>query len=299
MMGKLSCPSLLLEVALFGKIMTEPLVHFLMLGLLLFVLYQMVSSDTNSERTITVTDDTIAQLTQRYTSIWQRPPNHTELNALVENYIKEEILYRQGLSMGLDQNDPVIKRLVLQKLEVLSEESTVMNPPTETELDLYLEQNAEQYTEPARFSLQQVKFDFSADDGEAVDIKLSLAALNRGADPFTVGDSSMLPVSFDDIPLNRLALDFGEDFANAVNTLPLGSWQGPIRSGFGIHLVRINKKTPAKKANLADVRALVERDWENARRKKNSDEYYMKLRKSYDVQMETRLPDATVKAVTQ
>ena len=106
------------------KVIAEPLVHFMLIGLGLFVLYQLVTPDGTSDRRIIVSDATVAMLAQRHEAVWMRPPTPEQLRALIDTHIREEILYREGMALGLDRNDQVIQRRVLQKLDVLTEESS-------------------------------------------------------------------------------------------------------------------------------------------------------------------------------
>jgi len=275
---------------LLRKLITEPLVHFLLLGLGLFVLYQLVAPAAGVDRKIVVTDATVAMLAQRYQSVWMRPPTSEELQALVDNHIREEILYREGLALGLDRNDPVIQRRVLQKLDVLTEESSSLSAPTDAELDAYLQANAERYALPPMLSFEQVLFDPIRHGAKLeADFNAALTQLNAGADPATLGDSTLLPARAVFMPLDQVARDYGDDFAAALENLPVGSWQGPVRSGFGVHIVRIESKSAGEAPTLAAVRAAVERDWENARRIEGREAYYQGLLKNYEVQIDADL----------
>jgi len=275
--------------------LSEPLLHFLLLGVLLFLLYREVSPNTAADRSIVVTDATINMLAQRYASVWMRPPTSAELQALVDTFIRDEILYREGVTLGLDRNDPVIQRRVLQKLAVLSEEQSSLSSPTDAELDAYLQANAARYALPPVLSFAQVLFD-PVRHGTSLqaDFNAALTELNAGADPATLGDSSLLPARIDAMPLDRLARDYGDDFAAALEALPVGVWEGPIRSGFGVHLVRIASKTAGRAATLADVRTAVERDWENARRTESREAYYQQLLKGYEVRIDADLSAAAL-----
>ena len=272
------------------RILYEPLVHFLVLGCALFALYSVVAPSADTERTIVVNDATVAMLAQRYSSVWLRQPSAIELQGLIDTYVREEILYREGVAMGLNRDDPVIQRRVLQKLDVLSEESSAVSAPTDAELEDYLAANAERYAIPPTYSFEQVLFD-PVRHGSALESEFdaALKALNAGASPATLGDSSLLPLQYDAVPFDRIARDYGEAFAAALPGLPPGSWQGPVRSGFGVHVVRINGKTAAQSATLADVRAAVERDWENDRRVQAREAYYQGLLKNYSVQIDADL----------
>ena len=272
------------------RMLYEPLVHFLVLGCVLFALYGVVAPGADTERKIVVDDATVAMLAQRYASVWLRQPSSAELQGLVDTYVREEILYREGVAMGLDRDDPVIQRRVLQKLDVLSEESSAVNAATDVELEDYLQAHAERYAIPSTYSFEQVLFD-PVRHGPALEeeFNAALAALNAGADPAKLGDSSLLPLQYDSVPLDRIARDYGEAFAVGIEGLSPGRWQGPVRSGFGVHAVRVNSKTAAQSATLADVRAAVERDWENDRRVQAREAYYQGVLKNYTVQIDADL----------
>jgi hypothetical protein len=282
------------------KFLSEPLVHFALIGVALFVLYQGVSPDSGTERKIVVTAQTVALLTERFSAVWMRQPTATELTNLIDTHIKEEILYREGVAMGLDRNDKVIQRRVLQKLEVLGEETSAMNPPTDAELREFLRINAARYAIPPTLDLQQIMFNPTR-HGENLQAQLDTAMqkLRSGVDPATLGDRTLLPARTLAVSSIRLARDFGRDFVDAVLDLPVGSWQGPVQSGYGVHLVRVDNKTAEQPAKLADIRAAVERDWDNERRNKTGEAFYQNLLKDYDIQVEIDLPDAATSGTAQ
>ena len=280
-------------------LMREPLLHFLIIGLLLFLLFNAVSGRRGgADRRIVVNDATVASLVQRHQSTWRRPPTPSELKGLIDSHVRDEMLYREGVAMGLDRDDPVIRRRVLQKLGVLTEESAAQSAPGDADLDAYLKTHAGRYALPAVLSFDQVLFDpVKRGSRLEADLAAALARLNAGADAGKLGEPSLLPGSVAAIAADRLARDFGDEFASAVVALPVGGWQGPVRSGYGVHLVRVTSKTAGRAATLAEVRAAVERDWENDRRLQASEAFERKLRKSYDVVIEAKLPTDTVMPV--
>jgi len=281
------------------KLIAEPLVHFALIGLALFLAYQAVSPDAGSEREIVVSEQTVALLTKQYAAVWMRPPTPSEIRALVDSHVKEEILYREGMAMGLDRDDKVIQRRVLQKLDVLIEETGALKPPTDSELNDYLQENAAQYAVPMVMDLQQVTFISDRRDSNlAVAIDAAIVQLNGGADPATLGDPSLLPGRSIKVPIDRVAREFGSDFAAALADLPAGVWHGPIRSGFGEHIVRIDNVVDERAPDLIDVRGAVERDWENERRERTGAMYYQNVLKEYDVRIEASLPEIEVVQIT-
>jgi len=283
---------------LVGKLIREPLLHFLLIGLALFLLFNAVSGRKGGvERRIVVNEAAVAHLVQRYQATWKRPPTASELRGLIDTHVREEMLYREGVAMGLERDDPVVRRRVLQKVDVISEESLAHAAPSEAELQAYLDAHAARYARPAAIGFDQVMFD-PLRHGKQTDSRLAaaLARLQAGAAPDTLGDSSLLPTSAAAMAADLVARDYGDAFAKAVLALPVGGWQGPVRSGYGLHLVRVNSKAPGRAAALPEVRAAVERDWENERRRRAVDTYVRNLRKTYDVVIEVPLPDGTNKA---
>jgi len=277
---------------LIRKILREPLLHFLLLGALLFLLYNAVSGwRGGADRRIVVTDATVAGLVQTFAGTWQRPPTAQELKGLIDTRIREEVLYREGVAMGLDRDDSVVRRRVLQKLDIISEESADAQPPSDAALSAWLAQHAERYAQPPVLDFEQVLFD-PARHGARLDADLAtaLAQLRAGADPAKFGDHGLLPLQARASPLDVIGRDFGDEFAQALLTLPVGTWQGPVRSGFGAHLVRIERRVPGRPATLAEARASVERDYESDRRERAREDYYRRLRRDYRVVIEARLP---------
>jgi hypothetical protein len=238
-----------------------------------------------------VSEQLIDLLAERYAAVWRRPPTESELQALINNHVREEILYREGVAIGLDRNDKIIQRRVLQKLEVLGEETNALSPPTDEDLNEYLHSNAERYATPPILDYQQVLFD-PVRHGEQLeaDFSAAMSALIAGADPETLGDSTMLPTSGSAVSVDRLGREFGKDFADALVALPVGNWEGPIRSGYGVHIVRVKNRIEEQAAILDDARTAVERDWENDRRTNAAKVFYETLLSLYDVRIEMPLP---------
>jgi len=279
-----------------GKIFREPLVHFLFLGLLLFVLYGAVSPrQGDSEDRVIISQALVNEIAQAFQATWQRPPTVQELKGLVDSRVREELVYREGVELGLDRDDPVIRRRVAQKLEVLAEESAVQQAPDDAQLEGYLQQNAGRYAQPAVVAFTQVLFDPGRHGAQLeADMRAGLAQLEAGTSPDQVGDRTQLPGEVSATPVDLLARDFGGEFAQALPGLPVGQWSGPLASGFGAHLVLVSSMTPGRASTLVEVRQAVERDWENEQRQQAKKDYYAKLRKKFDVVIEAQLsPVAT------
>ena len=160
-----------------------------------------------------------------------------------------------------------IRRRVLQKLDVISEESMAQQAPSDAVLESWLRQHAARYAQPALLDFEQVLFD-PLRHGTRLksDLDGAMARLRSGADPAKVGDQSLLATRATDCPADTVARDYGEQFASALLSVPIGNWQGPVSSGYGVHLVRVERRIAGHPATLSEVRTNVERDWESERR---------------------------------
>jgi hypothetical protein len=273
------------------RILTEPLVHFLLIGALLFVGFALLQSDDQSmETTIVVTDGDIKILKADFERTWQRPPRETELEGLIEEKIREEIAYREGLALGLDRDDPYIRRRLRMKLELMLEDISTQRSPADEELQKFLNENREKFRQEPRYSLSQVYLN-PAQRRETLeeDAEELLERLNRGGhqvDLGQIGDSIMLPRDFPLSPASVINRQFGSDFTNQLSDLATGTWQGPIRSGYGIHLVLIDERVEGRDPELEEIRSLVEREYELVMRKELKEKIYANLREKYTVEIE-------------
>jgi len=270
------------------RVLREPLLHFLLLGLALFAYYGRVAPDDDGKRRIVVTQAEVDLLATQFQGTWNRPPSPVELNGLVDSYVRDEILYREGVALGLERDDAVIKRRVRQKLDVLFEESVAQSPATEADLQAYLDANPAAFRKPAVVSFDQIYFGSDAVTPQR--LEQARAALARGADPGTLGQATLLPSHQDAMPLDLIARDFGEKFAAQLAKTAVGEWSGPVTSGFGTHLVRVSAIEPAQLPTLTDVRDVVAREWENERRKQAHADALARLREQYQVEIQAALP---------
>jgi len=271
------------------KIFREPLYIFLLLGGAMFVLFQQVSNDAlpdNAE--IVVSKGQIEALESRFEKVWQRPPGAKELNTLVESYIREEVLYREALALGLDKNDGVVRRRLSQKMQFLFEDLADLEQADDNTLQLFLDKHVDQYTQPTRFSFRQVYFNTSkrgqTTQAEAASL---LVKLKQGdVDGRFSGDPIMISHQFDLMRETEVERILGAHFVQALSETPTGSWQGPIESDFGLHLVFIDKFVASKVPELDDVRMQVVRDWSAKKRMETNQIIYDKVRQRYHVVVE-------------
>ena len=270
------------------KLLKEPLAHFFMLGLLLFVLYAVVNNDSGrSAEEIVIDQARMSGLIVNFEKTWQRPPTAEEQQSLVDAWVREEVLYREGIAIGFDIGDPVIRRRVAQKMSFVAD-GVVPDSPEEAELETWLAANVEDYMVPAFFTLQQVYIDPQrhADDLDAF-VNSILSSLDAGADARSLGDSTLLPAELMSSSSVELTRVFGSDFAAALAETPVGDWQGPIRSGYGLHFVKIAEHIATREPQLEEVRAAVERDLLSEQSQKINEAFYAALLERYTVRIES------------
>jgi hypothetical protein len=270
------------------KVLAEPLTHFFVLGLLLFALYAVVNDESGlAAEEIVVDQARVTSLVLGFEKTWQRPPTAAEQQGLIEAWVREEILYREGVAIGFDLDDPVIRRRVAQKMSFVAD-GVVPETPDDAELEAWLAANMSDYQIPAVYSLQQVYIDPQrhSDDLEAF-VSSIAAGLANGADPKSLGDSTLLLAAVSSSSSLELARAFGTEFVNALADVTVGDWQGPIRSGYGLHIVKIDDYAGPRTPELEEVRAAVERDFLNDKSKQIGEAFYAALRERYTVRVES------------
>jgi hypothetical protein len=276
---------------LIQKFLREPLVHFLALGALVFLLFHLATGGHETqEGKIVVTGGKLEQLVTGFSRTWQRPPTHQELDGLVEDYIREEVLYREAMAMRLDKDDTIVRRRMRQKLEFLTEDAAAAAPSTDADLKEWLDKHPDKFHVEPMWAFSQVYFKAShAGDNASAAASKVLAQLDSAGDDIAaaeLGDKTMLPHQ---LPLSRvdeITSIFGDEFARRIVQLERGRWIGPIQSGYGWHLVYVSDRTEARLRPLSEVREAVQREWLAARRKEIIDATYSKLREKYAVVVE-------------
>jgi peptidyl-prolyl cis-trans isomerase C len=264
----------------------EPLVHFLLAGLMLFAFFSLRGEPVDAEsRTITLSEQQVGQLATNWAQTWQRPPTQPELDGLIRDYIKEEIYYREGLRLGLDQDDPIVRRRIGSKMQFLISSQLESERPSDATLQALLDRNPQRYAEQARYSFDQIYIGPPDDPTSRDRAAQWLAALGEGADWRKMGESLSRPRSIDNIGRDRLAADFGEEFAAGLKGLKVGEWSDPIISGFGLHLVRVRHVQISGKPDLIDVRQAVENDWRSKTARDREATAYQTLLDSYTIKI--------------
>jgi hypothetical protein len=272
------------------KLLHEPLMHFLLLGLLVFAGFRLASRSEAEPGKIVVSQAQIDSLITGYTRTWQRPPTNVELEVLIREYIKEEVCTREAMALGLDKDDSVIRRRLRQKLEFISDSVGSQAEPTDEQLAEYLKTHANAFHGERQFTFSQVYLD-PQKHGENLtrDVNQMLAQLRLAGnkpDLSKMGDSFLLEQEFAAVPAGEVSKQFGEKFMTKLADLPLGEWSGPIESGYGVHLVLVTNRSDGAVPALAEVRDTVKRDWVNAQRSEINEKFYQALLKRYTVTIE-------------
>jgi hypothetical protein len=274
------------------KIFLEPLIHFLLIGALLFIVFELFgSSNEESGTTITITSGDISILQGTFTRTWQRPPSEKELDGLIEDKVREKIAYLEATALGLDQEDPYIRRRLRMKMELLVEDLAASAPPADEELQEYLERNRETFREDTRIAFTQVYLDptrrSESLDEEVGELLIRLETFDEQQIPENYGDTTMLPTVYQLTRAEVIDRQFGRGFADAVAEMEPGTWQGPVASSYGLHLVRLDEIVEGYDPALDDIRAVVERELMTERRRVMLENTYDRLRQKYTVVIES------------
>jgi hypothetical protein len=272
------------------KLLKEPLIHFLALGAVLFGIGIVRGEGTGpATNRIAITPGVTERLMEGFRRTWQRPPTEAEFRGLVEDYLKEEVLYREALAMGLDRDDQIIRRRMRQKLEFLTADLVESIEPSEEELQTHLDANPDLYRQEARVSFAQVYIrvqrNAEQDRARALSILEELKT-NPNADAEQMGDPFMYPATHRDMRERDLLGVFGEEFAAQVVELPAGEWSGPVTSAFGLHLVRLDALDLGRPSELHEVRDAVYRDLVSERTRAAEQSFFDGLLSQYTVTME-------------
>ncbi|NEQ41084.1 MAG: peptidyl-prolyl cis-trans isomerase [Okeania sp. SIO3I5] len=274
------------------RILREPLLHFLVLGALLFGLYFWVGSpsiaSTSSAKKIDVSAPVIESLQGTWELQWGRKPTLQQLEKLVDNYVHDEILYQEALALGLDNKDIIVRRRLIQKMQFLVEDVAGIKEPSDEELQSYLDDHADRYTIPGRFSFNQVYFsrELHGDSSDTDAQNLLTQLQNNTVQTPPRGDRSMLPTIYTLASAQTLNNTFGGTLAREMAEVTEKGWQGPFHSAYGSHLVNVTQIEPGHPGTLTEVRKSVRLDYLRDKKQKQDELFYQKLRDRYTVSID-------------
>ena len=272
------------------KWLKEPLLHFLLLGALIFLVFDLVSEKDFAENEIFVSRGQQENLLNTFSRTWQRMPTPMEYQGLLKDYIRQEIAYRESREMGLDQDDIVIRRRLRQKMEMLAEDVAGLVPPTEEELQAWLDDHPDDFMTEPRMTLHHVyvSTDQRGEEArsDAMQVLEALSGLGAEAEIGDLGDAIPLPIVVDDAGESEIARLFGTSFVDALRDVEAGAWSGPLASGYGLHLVLVTDRVEARNPGLDEVRPAVQRDVMSQRRVQAVDGLYEKMAENYLIEIE-------------
>ena len=272
-------------------LLREPLVHFLLIGAALFALYRITGGAAPAPGgQIVIGAAEVDRLALTFTRLWMRPPTAEELRGLIDKEIREEVYSREASAMGLDRNDEIIRRRLQQKLEFLSEDIGARQTPTEADLQTYLARHPDRFRTEARLSFRQVYVGGQrtpeAARAEATRLLARLRLAGPKAEIESLGDRLSLPSDYEAAAAADVSRDFGSAFATALLSLPAGSWQGPVASGYGLHLVLVTALQPGRLPPLSEIHGAVLSEWQAERRRDLNEKFFEALRAKYTVTVE-------------
>jgi len=270
------------------RILHEPLLHFLAIGALLFVLYGLTGDRSEDDpRQITVTQAKVDHLAELWLKTRQRPPTERELKGLVDDYVIEEILYREARALRLDEDDIIIRRRLRQKMEFVTDELADTFEPTEADLQTYLDEHPDYFMIDARISFKQLFFNPDRrGESTTTALETALSRLRNGSvspDDQTISDGIPLPYELDEASTTDVEAMFGRGFASQLLGVESNVWTGPVESGYGLHLVYVSAREPGRIPRLDEVRSTVEREWGAAKRSALRKQVYQGYRDLYEI----------------
>ena len=290
-----------------SRIFKEPLIQFLVIGTCIYGAYALfgVAEDDFRDTTIRVDSNRIDAMISQWEKRWSRLPTRKEIDGLIQAYIREDVLYRQAVAMGLDEDDPITRRRMAQKLEFLTSDISRMQPPQEGELEQYFAEKQASYRGFDTISFMQVfidrgkRGDTTYADAAEILVRLQAAGL-PDAGAIHLGDSILLQNSFTLATELEVRRQLGSEFAEAVMGLEAGQWHGPVASGYGVHLVYVYDLVKAPPAVFEDLQPRVLEDWHAQKQEQFNAEFLDSLKHRYEIVIDElptdRLLDAQIKA---
>jgi len=289
------------------RLFTEPLIQFLIIGACIYGAFALFGTPEEDFRDTRVHVDSarINAFISEWESRWNRPPTREEIDGLIQSYIKEDVLFRQAVAMGLNEDDPITRRRMAQKLEFLTSDLAMMVQPAEGELEKYFSENSEAYRAPDRMTFSQVFFDPDSRGNKTLeDAEEALVKLQASGAPteesMQVGDGLMLQRDFVSVTRMEAARQMGSGFVEAVVQLEPGSWHGPVLSGYGVHLVYVYSYEKAPPAVFEEVQATVLENWQLEQREQFNADFLENLKTRYEIVIDEipvdrilKVPDST------
>lgn len=276
--------------ALISRLLRDPLLHFVLIGIALFAGWRVLHPEPARDlsKRIVVSEGDLRQMSTAWLAQGRPPPTPEQMQGLVESWIREEILFREALELGLDRDDTIVKRRMVQKMEFLADDLSDLREPTRAELEAWFQTNAARFTRPPLATFRHLYFSpdrrSTAARGDAERALAKLAGKSADtpnaaalADPFPMQDYE--PERSPD----EVAKQFGPGFARALFGVAPGAWSGPIESGFGWHLVFIDAITPARVPDFAEIEPQLKEAWLAEQRVEFAQRTFDRMKARYEI----------------
>jgi peptidyl-prolyl cis-trans isomerase C len=279
------------------RLLREPFFHFLVLGALIFGAYAWLDGGRtaqNNDNRIVIDQGELDHLTGLWKLQWKRDPAPSDVVAIIDRHLRQEIFYREALKMNLDHNDGIIKKRLAQKMEAIADDlSTLVRPPTNEQLREYYESRADFFKLPKAYAFRQILFLPDETNG----IEATLVSMQQGADvPRDRMNKLSVPVEWSLTSIEDIDNAFGGGFSGALDDLPVGKWSGPVQSGYGSHLVFIERKEEARVPDFEEIRDYVAREYEYRSALETQDQVYGELLDKYEVSITAEDVPAEIRA---
>lgn len=263
------------------RILAEPLVAFLALGGLLFLVYAVTGEAPEPrEDQIVISPEIEGQLAVNFEQTWRRPPTEQEAEGLLNSWIRQEVLVQEALDLGLDRDDTIIRQRLQQKMEFLLSALAEALQPSDEELQAHLDENTEAFVEPTRIAFEQVYL--GAAPSESL-VQSVTDALQDGAAPETLGERTLLPARFALSAPTAIDSALGPGMSARISDLPAGEWVGPVQSGYGWHVIRITDRVEGRLPELSEIRDKLETAWRATKSRELMETQYANLLNRYEV----------------
>jgi parvulin-like peptidyl-prolyl isomerase len=271
-------------------LLREPLLHFAIVGAILFGSYSWLNDkdvEASAVPPVRIGEGDLRWLKQTWSSQWLREPTADELKGLVDDLLNEKVMAREAQEMGLEKDDTIIRRRLAQKLKFLVEDTAQLAEPTEAELRQFYAANPAHFETPGKLSFRQVYFNPEHRKDAAADATAALGALSANVEDDSIeGDRLLFGDSFADTDEQAMSGMFGADFAREVVALEPGGWRGPVKSGYGFHLVLVTQRTQTTPKPFEAVKDAILAEWRSAKQTELSREYLVELRNKYGVEFD-------------
>ena len=276
-----------MNISRLPTLLREPLLHFLLIGAALFFVFDQVGDPLEINNRIVIRQADLDILASDWLRRTGRPPSPQQVEQQLRQYIREQVLSREAVNLGLDRDDVIIRRRLTQKMQYLFDDLSQAPEPTEADLVAFMSKHIERFTLPATLSFRHVFLDpdsrGEAMQDQAQQLLIRLQESSAAVDSSELGDQILLPYQLDNQTRLQISNLLGDQFAEQVFSLPLNQWSGPVASGYGLHLVYVHARTAARVLPLVEVRESVTSQWRTAKQKELNDLFYQGIQQGYEI----------------